>query len=299
VKEDSDSLREIRFFSVTRPNHHASSYPGIIEVLEHLRSKNIFAAVDTNGTALERYVDDLVRIGNMHITFSIDGPIEVHDEVRNARGTFLKTKENINRLLDAERHRESSLSKSICCTVSRYNYRHIGEMPDVARNLGIDTVNLVPYYYVPAEVGARYERELVDNFGCTAFSWKGFHHEDSGVEWSVFKKAYDKYLGELREIKNDEFLPFEERDFRAWFEDPALPVGSRNCWNVERLIDIQPDGEANFCIDFPDYSLGNVKKYSIAELWNSERASRFRDYRREQPTAICGRCGAKYCAMPR
>ena len=25
------------------------------------------------------------------------------------------------------------------------------------------------------------------------------------------------------------------------------------------MIDIQPNGETNFCVDFPDYSIGNVK----------------------------------------
>jgi len=30
--------------------------------------------------------------------------------------------------------------------------------------------------------------------------------------------------------------------------------------NVERLIDIQPLGEANFCADFPDYSTENVRR---------------------------------------
>jgi radical SAM protein with 4Fe4S-binding SPASM domain len=64
--------------------------------------------------------------------------------------------------------------------------------------------------------------------------------------------------------------------------------------NVEKLIDIQPNGEANFCVDFPDYSIGNVRDSSIGEIWNSSRAQRFRDYRREKPLAVCHRCGAKY-----
>jgi radical SAM protein with 4Fe4S-binding SPASM domain len=64
--------------------------------------------------------------------------------------------------------------------------------------------------------------------------------------------------------------------------------------NVEQLIDIQPDGEANFCIDFPDYSVGNVKDRSISEVWNSSRAERFRAYKRERPLSLCHRCGAKY-----
>jgi MoaA/NifB/PqqE/SkfB family radical SAM enzyme len=64
--------------------------------------------------------------------------------------------------------------------------------------------------------------------------------------------------------------------------------------NVERLIDIQPNGDANFCVDFPDYCLGNVREATIEEIWNGDRAERFRDFRRENPLAVCYRCGAKY-----
>ena len=59
-------------------------------------------------------------------------------------------------------------------------------------------------------------------------------------------------------------------------------------------MDVQPDGEANFCVDFPDYSFGNVRSSTIKELWNGERAARFREYRRKRPLAVCHRCGAKY-----
>ena len=69
---------------------------------------------------------------------------------------------------------------------------------------------------------------------------------------------------------------------------------STRCANVERLIDIQPDGSANFCVDFVDYSSGNVRDSSIAAVWNSEAAERFRAYRRKQPLPVCHRCGAKY-----
>jgi MoaA/NifB/PqqE/SkfB family radical SAM enzyme len=64
--------------------------------------------------------------------------------------------------------------------------------------------------------------------------------------------------------------------------------------NVENLIDIQPSGEANFCVDFPDYSIGNVKEQSIHEVWNGPRAQRFREFRRDKPLSVCHRCGAKY-----
>jgi hypothetical protein len=44
--------------------------------------------------------------------------------------------------------------------------------------------------------------------------------------------------------------------------------------NVEKLIDIQPDGDANFCVDFPDYCNGNMKESSIRDIRNSPGAAR-------------------------
>ena len=87
---------------------------------------------------------------------------------------------------------------------------------------------------------------------------------------------------------------FSDDEYRGWFADAVSPVGIQHCNNVEKLIDIQPNGEANFCVDFPDYSFGNVKEMSIEALWNSERAERFRLYRRARPLAVCYRCGAKF-----
>ena len=33
---------------------------------------------------------------------------------------------------------------------------------------------------------------------------------------------------------------------------------------------------------------------SIKEMWESLKAKQFREYRRQQPLAVCYRCGAKY-----
>jgi len=268
--------------------------PGIIELLEYIHSKGIFISIDTNGTFVEKYARDLMRIGNMHITFSVDGPEEIHDFVRNVKGSFKKTKEAIILLNELEKGGEKKISKSICFTISPYSYRGLGEMPDVARSMSIPSMNIVPYYYFPAAVGKKYEEELSENFNCDAFSWKGFHHEVSGVDFELFREAYRKYLANLGEIYDFPYMKFTEDEYGLWFSNPLTPVGSPACNNVEQLIDVQPNGDANFCVDFPDYSIGNVKQASIEEIWNGSRASQFRDYRRKSPLAICYRCGSKY-----
>jgi MoaA/NifB/PqqE/SkfB family radical SAM enzyme len=271
-------------------------FPGIIDLLDYINDSGIFLSIDTNGTMLKKFAADLVRIGNMHLTISVDGPEKIHDQVRGVEGSFQRTREGIEAIHALEKDTEKKISKSICFTISPYSYRGLGEMPHVARSLSIDSINIVPYYYVPDQIGQAYERELQTHLGCAAYSWCGFHHENSGVNVDEFLAQYDRYLKNLEDLENYPYMVLSKAEYRTWFEDATTPVGSDKCMNVEKLIDIQPNGEANFCVDFPDYVIGNVKEATIEELWNDKRAQRFRAYRREKPLAVCYRCGAKYIA---
>jgi MoaA/NifB/PqqE/SkfB family radical SAM enzyme len=268
--------------------------PGIVELLEYIHSRGMFISIDTNGTLLDRYAEDIVRLGNMHLTVSVDGPEDVHDAVRGIPGTFQRLKQGVARIAELEAAGGNRISRSICFTISQYNYCSLGAMPDVARSLGLGSIAIVPYYYFPERVGQEYDREL-QALGCSAFSWVGFHHEQSGVDFEEFRRQLQKYKENLGEVYDYPYLKLSEDEYRAWFADPSTPVGPhQNCTNVEKLIDIQPDGSANFCVDFVDYSIGTVKDTSIEELWNGERAERFRRLRRSKPLAVCCRCGAKY-----
>jgi MoaA/NifB/PqqE/SkfB family radical SAM enzyme len=274
----------------------AFMFPGIIDLLEYIHGKSIFISIDTNGTLLKQFAEDILRIGNMHLTISVDGPEPVHDAVRGIPGTFQRLREGVARLAELEQLGGNRISRSICFTISQYNYRSLGGMPDVARSLGLKSIAIVPYYYFPESVGQRYANEL-HSLGCSAFSWNGFHHEESGVDFAEFQKQYRQYLASLGDVESYPYMPLNENQYRDWFADTQTPVGYTYCMNVEKLVDIQPDGSANFCVDFVDYSFGNVKDASIERLWNSGKAERFRQFRRSHPLALCYRCGAKYMSQ--
>lgn len=289
---DEIARHKIRFILVR--GGETFLYPGLMDLIEYINSKGIFISIDTNGTVMDKYAEDLVRLGNMHITFSLDGPEEIHDSVRGIKGSFNKTKETIELLNDIEKRTGRKISKSICFTISKYSYKGLGAMPDVARSMGITSINKLPYYYHSSEVGNVYAEELRTNFNCNAFSWKGFHQEDSGIDFDELTEQLKKYKAYLNGIEDFPFMPMTDADYKNWFSDSFTPVGLQHCKNVEKLIDIQPDGQANFCIDYPDYSFGNVKNSTIQELWDSPAAWKFRNYLRERPLAVCYRCGAKY-----
>ncbi len=271
-------------------------YPEIITLLEYIHDKGMFISIDTNGTQLERFAGEIARIGNMHLTISVDGPEEIHDAVRGAKGTFRRVQEGLARLAEKEATSGNRISKSITFTISPHSYRDLGKMPDVAKCLGIRSLCIVPYYYFPQAVGLKYGKELRENFDCEAFSWRGFHHEESGVDAETFLEQLRAYRATLGGIEDYPYQRMSEEEYRTWFGDAQTTVGCDACANVEKLIDIQPTGEANFCVDFPDYSIGNARELTVAELWNNPRAEKFRQYRRRQPLSVCYRCGAKYMA---
>jgi radical SAM protein with 4Fe4S-binding SPASM domain len=268
-------------------------FPGIIELMEHINSKGIFMSIDTNGTLVKQYAADIIRIGKIHLTFSVDGPEEIHDEVRGMKGCFKKIKESIECLNELEKNSDNKISRSICFTISPYSIKGLGKMPDVARSLSINTLVIVPYYYVPNAIGLNYEKELKKLFNCTAFSWHGFHHENSGIDFKEFQIEYRKYLDCLNGIYNYPYMKISEEDYRQWFSNTNTIIGSSRCSNIEKLIDIQPTGDANFCVDFPDFSFGNIRESTIEVLWNNKKAEQFREYRRKKLLPVCFRCGAK------
>jgi MoaA/NifB/PqqE/SkfB family radical SAM enzyme len=273
--------------------------PGIMDLLAHAAHAGIFTAIDTNGTHLAKFADDIVRIGRIHLTVSVDGPEPIHDAVRGVQGSFRQLADGLSAVSAAERARGVPISKSITFTISPWSYCGLGVMPDVARDLGVQTLCIVPYYYVPETLGRAYETELCDDLDTTAFSWRGFHHETSGIDFDEFQAQLVAYHANLGSLTNYPYLPLTVDEYRTWFESPDAPIGSSQCPNAERLIDVQPTGEANCCVDFPDYSFGNVQDATLEELFNGSRAVRFRERRRRGPLSACHRCGAKYMALIR
>jgi len=269
-------------------------FPEIIELLNYIHTKGLIISIDTNGTMLKQYASDIVRIGKIHLTISIDGPEEIHDLVRGVKGTFRRVAEGVAAIHAEEVRQDQKISLSLNFTICAESYRYMSALPEVARSMGIGVVCIVPYYYFPESIGRAYEIEMQEQFGCPAYSWVGFHHEASGVDFDIFQQQLQQYQASLGAVYSFPYMAFNEEDYRKWFADATTQVWPQPCSNVEKLIDIQPDGRANFCVDFPDYSFGNVKEATMEQLWNSPEAERFRQYRRQKLLGVCYRCGARY-----
>jgi len=268
-------------------------HPGLIPLLETIGRAGVPVSVDTAGTELEEHARAVARIGDLHLTISMDGPPEVHDRARGVPGTFERVERGLRAL-----HREveaagTRVSLSLCCTIGPDSYRTLAELPGVARRLGVRVVSVVPCCYLSPAVLRAHRAALVDlDSGCPAAP--GFERAAPRVDPVVVVEQLRLLRQRLDGVEEYPYMPLRPDEYLAWFSDPAAAVGVDRCRSVERVIDIQPDGDANFCVDLADYRIGNVRGRSIAELWRSEQAERFRARVRERRLPGCVRCVARY-----
>ncbi len=270
-------------------------YRGIIELLAHIKSRGLSCWMDTNGTLLAEYAAEVARLGIDALHVSVDGPERIHDAVRGVEGSYARIRDGLAAVRQACSDADRK-PPDLCLvfTISPDSYRGLADLPDAARDLGIGTVVIVPYYWFDWRTGRDYARTMEEQLGCPVWSWEGFHREESGVDADEFADQLRRFHENLGDVTSYPFMNYSEADYRAWFADCTTKVGRLNCRNPWRLLDIQPNGDANFCVDFPDYVIGNAADQTIEQIWNGPRAEAFRSLLAENPLPICNRCGAKY-----
>lgn len=269
-------------------------YPEVIDLLTHIKSKNLHISIDTNGTLLKKYAEDIVKLKIDALNISIDGPSEIHNKVRGVKNCFQQIEESIKETKKYESQNNTKINKTVCFTISEPSYKGLDEMPDVTRQLGIENLCIVPYYYYHEETGESYEHIMKKYFTCQANSWQGFYRKESGININQFIQIFKRFKNNLREINLIPFMDYTEDNYIQWFKDDHTKVDTYNCQNPWRLLDIQPNGDVNFCVDFPDYIIGNINEHSLSEIWNNDKSEKFRTYLKKQSLPICNRCGAKY-----
>jgi len=269
-------------------------YPRIIDLLTFIKKKGIFVSIDTNGMFLEKYADDIARLAIDNLVISIDGPEKTHDDARGVKGSFQKIQAGLKALRAAEKKRNISIPKILCFVISPYSYHGLDKMPDVARQLKINRVTIVPYYYFDKQTGARYEKTMREKFKCSARSWRSFRSEASGIDIKVFIRSLRAFKKNLKDVVYAPFMGLTESEYEAWFSNCHDLAKRHICRNPQVLADIQPNGGVNFCVDLPDYVIGNIRHDTLEHIWKGPQAGKFRAYLKNRSLAVCRRCGAQY-----
>ncbi len=290
-----DDVARFRVY-VTMTGGEPLIFPQIGQLIRRVREHDLRCTVTTNGTLLAKRAPDFMDYPPDLVVVSLDGPPEVHNEVRGQPKVFERAVEGIIALkkLKDERGQKDPLIV-INAAITAWSYRTVDRMIDIARELGVDALNFQHQW--------SFTQRMVDEHNVKHGDFHPISFEDLGgadppeVDLdemvSVVGRIRDRAATSIEDGMVITMHPeLKDSEIRAWYSDPHNWVQRRPAACAWINTEVQPNGDVEPCFG---YVCGNVKEHRLSKIWNSYP---YREYRRRLAAAedypICVRCCAYF-----
>jgi MoaA/NifB/PqqE/SkfB family radical SAM enzyme len=265
----------------------------LLEIFDLFRRKGMRCDyITTNGTVIKvdraEALAELVASGFLrHISVSIDGPPEFHDEVRGQRGAFRKSAENILMLRTAFDGRGVPLPLSINTTLTAGNLHLLKQVVDEAEKLDVDLIGLNQLMFATRKEVA----ETLAIIGETDPTVISTHvTDDPGIDPeevpTVLREAVD-YAGSKGITIN--WRPAQSYEHLVDYYTPDRPLVGR-CFYPFFGGRVTYDGKVQFC-PFIRVEIGDLRETSLEQIWNAPRYVELRQKLLQHGIfPVCRRC---------
>lgn len=236
-------------------------HPELFSMIVYCKRKGMKVKLTTNGVLIDSTVQKkIIDTGLDSITFSLE-TIGGEEHLGHPE---MGTIENLVGLLKMRKDRIPEVVVQI--TLHQKKEKELLEVIKYSAEIGVDRINL-------ARLDMRFNQHL--------------KRPTPAEERKIFGAA-DR-LGREKGIQID-FIPYEvsqglERFGYRVFRK-SLHVFGRYCLRLYDYLYINLKGEVTPCCSLPLYSVGNILKEDLKDIWNGERLKKFRRRQRE----ICGSC---------
>ena len=251
-------------------------YPDLIPLARYIMQKGLAMAVNTNGTMMEQYAEDIVRDKWSGLLVSLDAFRDVNDAQRG-KGAYDRVISGL-RAINRERKKQKSRFPflSIITVVTNKNYMDLDELSEASREFDIDlhVFNLGTYTndnIVAAQ--RRFMREKLDtDIDCLDGYNTGYNLGIDGqklhdILQNIHRKNYGHPTLTVPTLNPEKT--------HTYYSDLETPIRN-HCVVPWCQANVDYNGDVHFCADYPDYILGNITRQSFREIFNGERANHFR-----------------------
>lgn len=258
--------------------------------IEYVRSKSLNVFITTNGLLLNRFIPTLVDHKVTEIAVSVDGSADLHDAIRGRKGLYKQVFANLEKLKEYKEQAGSVFPLvDIHTVIIRENYRYLYDfVEEVNRKKLCRRIRIqLPMFFTV---------EMADRFTAYASELFSVHHARSWYEFvsdfsDIDTDALNDQLARIkRDFNNIIFFP-KDVDIGVWFRQPEIAFRSR-CELCAFRLNIEPNGDAVACTDFPETVYGNVLQTSITEVFNHSIINKHRENVDKELQGICPRCSS-------
>ncbi len=261
-------------------------YKHLEESLTYADKAGLYTSVTTNALNLRQKSEMLVRGGLNELFISLDGPKDIHNEIRGHKSSHQRALEGIEALQS-----QSDIPISVYCVITEWNIGYLKAFLDELKPYKLKHVGFLHSNFITPD-SATLHNEV---YGAKYFA------TTSNIEEVSFE-AFDLQAlsDELTEITQGNY-PFpisvtppvvEKAELEKYYFRPQEKVG-KACLDAFNNIMIKSDGSVipahGRCFNL---TVGNVYSDSLKEIWNSGELIRLRKALKDNGGLLpaCTRC---------
>ena len=246
-------------------------YNKLIDSLKYAKEKKLYTSITTNALTLKQKANDICDAGLNDIFISLDGPEEIHNQIRGHKSSFQKAVEGIEELLSNSHHPDIS----IFCVITKWNIGHLKKFADYFKKYPLKQLGFMHTNFTTDFMARNHNKILGNKYPATTSNTE--HIEISKIDLKIL-------FAEINEIKKSDY-PFEitfspeiidEHKLDVFYNHPEKFLG-KVCSDVYRNIMIKSDGSVipahGRCYNL---DIGNIYNNSLKDIWNSKVVSDFR-----------------------
>ena len=252
-------------------------YPDLLPLVKYIQESGNLCAINTNGTFLEKYAEQIVRDGWHNIFVSLDAFKDVNDAMRG-KGSYdhvVKGFEAINR--EKKRQKKSLPIMGVVTTVTKMNYEALPDLAEACKDFNITWHIYNLGTYTNDEVLRKHKAYMKEHLDTDIYMLDGYNTGyNTGVDGAkahqILNKIHSTDYGYLS-ITVPALNPEKTHEYYNELETHVRD----NCIVPWCQANISYNGDVTFCADYNEYVLGNIKEKSFKEIYNGERANKFRE----------------------
>jgi len=246
-------------------------YPQLEESLVYAKNKNIYTTLTTNALALKQKAHSLIEGGLNELYISLDGPQEIHNEIRGHKKSFQKAIEGINEILKYKKRPKIS----IFCVITEWNIGYLNEFLDFFKDYPLEQIGFMHANFTHQHIADKHNLIWKNSYPATASNVE---------EVNIDNFDLDVLWDEIKEIKNANYsfnVSFSPKisskeKLEEYYHKPEVLIG-KQCNDIFTNIMIKSNGSVipahGRCYNL---ELGNIYNNNLKEIWNSSILNKFR-----------------------
>ena len=269
-----------------------------LEIMAHVKSFALPISFTTNGILLDQEkIQKIAELGVDNINFSIDGPEELHDELRG-QGNFGKVMSNMQHLLECRK--EKNIQKPLITVNITINPLVVGHVKETINSIRKTTGAEVDFFRIH-HLWFITPSELKVHKAAISKTLERSAH-GAGAHCIPFSQQINSNTlsDEISQLRGDEKIKFfpdlQDEEINAFYSESYRL--KKRCVASYRAVLVKPNGDLKFCPDewIDDYVLGNIRDDSFENIWNNKKARHFRSVIfRKKSFPGCKRCSWMHC----